>query len=100
MWYVPILNICKWLFQKLPLETILVRALAWSIKKVCKEDDVNKLKKTIQHCNESLDLFEQALLEKENNIIKGVEIKNLPKISEILDAWSDMKSVKDLEDKL
>ena len=96
MWYVPILNIAKWIFAQLPIQTILARALAWSIKKVATPEDVEKLKQTIVHCNESIGLFTIALAEKENSLSGIVTKDKLPTITEILDAWGQMKSAKEL----
>jgi hypothetical protein len=99
MWYVKLFNFISIIFSKLPLQTILAKALSWSIKKISSVDDMMKVAKSIKHCTESLNIMSDIL---EDAVITEDEIKlgtsTISKLKiELIEAWSNKQSAKDIE---
>ena len=102
MWYIALWNIVSWIFTKLPMETLVAKAITWTLKKINKPEDIKKISLTIEHVNQSIGMLASIIQDSEvtaNEVNTTATELNALRIG-IIEAWSKGESAKVLEAKV
>lgn len=99
MWKIAIWSVAKWVFTKVPLETLLAQIINWTLGKISNKNDVEKVSKTITHCNESLGLLADVIADAEvdDNEVKLLTTNANKLRVDILTTWAKGDTAKKAE---